>query len=52
MGLTKNVTRTERILRMSGGIAGIFLFLPLAGAARWVSLGLGIFFFVTGVINY
>ena len=52
MGLAKNIKRTEQIVRMSAGVAGILLFVPLGGAAQWVSLGVGAFFFVTGVINF
>lgn len=49
MALVKNVGKTERIVRVCVGVAGIFLFLPLTGAAQWVSLAAGAFFLATGV---
>ncbi len=52
MALVTNVGRTERIIRISAGIVAILLFTPLGGAAQWVSLGLGVFFLATGVMNY
>ncbi len=52
MAIVKNVGRTERIVRMSIGIVGILLAYPLSGPARWISLALGVFFFITGLINH